>query len=276
MAQQEVAFLGPYGTYSHLVAQKRYGEDCRAVALPTILDVCRYVSRHPTRKGIIPIENSSGGAVYETVDILLANKPKVNVVEELSLLVKLALLARKGERISILYSHFAPLEHCDTWIRRHLPRVERRVVSSTAVAAHRAASEVHAAALANKAIAPLCGLDVINYPVEADVPNVTTFLAIEGKKRPVENLSKTTLAARTPNTPGALCTFLETFRDEAVNLSRIISRPIRGCPKEYAFLVDLEGGTDAPNVRKALRAARRTCVELRVVGSYQVRPVFRS
>lgn len=96
MAVTEVAYLGPIGTYSHLVAEKRYGRNCKMIALPTILDVCSFASGKTSRHGIVPIENSSGGAIYETVDILLANKPKVHIKEELSLDVKLALLGRGG------------------------------------------------------------------------------------------------------------------------------------------------------------------------------------
>ena len=274
--QLEVAYLGPVGTYSLLVAEKRYGRNCRYIPLPTILDVCSYVSGKADRRGVIPIENSSGGAIYETVDILLANKPRIHIEQELTLNVRLALLGRKGEKIKILYSHFAPLEHCAPWVKRHLPRTERKVVSSTAAAAELAAERRNSAALGNRKLGRLYGLDVLVYPVEAEIQNMTIFLNIAGKKRPVANQKKTTLAVVLPNTPGSLCTFLEIFRKEDVNLSRIISRPLRGRPREYAFLVDLDGAQDKPAVRRALKDARKACLELRSVGSYPIGPSYQS
>ena len=276
MTVKEVAYMGPEGTYSHLVAEKRYGRGPRMVPFPTITDVCCYVARSKARRGIVPIENSSGGPIYETVDILLANKPPINIEEELTLKVNLALLGREGEHIHVLYSHFAPLEHCATWIRRHLPKVEKRVVTSTAVAARRAFVDSNAAALGNRKLARLCNLKVLQYPVEADIPNETVFLAIGGGRKSLPNAKKTTLAVRIPNKPGALCSLLETFRNEKVNLSKIISRPIRGCPREYAFLVDIEGGPDAPPVRRALAAARKVSVQIRLVGAYPARRPYRS
>jgi len=276
MASTEVAYLGPVGTYSHLLVEKRFGSACKPVPLPTILDICTFVSRDPRRMGIVPIENSSGGTIYETIDILLANKPKVFVQEELSLEVKLALIGCKGERIKILYSHFAPLEHAVAWIKRHLPKVEKRVVVSTAAAAQRAAAERHAAALGSRKLARLYDLDVIEYPVEADIPNITSFLVVAGRKRKIVKPTKTTLAVRLPNKPGSLCSFLETFRDEAVDLSRLISRPLRGRPREYAFLVDITGGASSPSVKRALAQAREFSVELRVVGSYPSRRRYKS
>lgn len=273
----QIAYLGPVGTYSHLVAEKRFGAGRRLVPLPSIMDVCHFVSRHPARKGIIPIENSSGGAIYETVDVLLANKPPIHILEELSLDVKLALIGRDRKNIKALYSHFAPLEHCTAWLNKHLPRVQKHEVDSTAIAAGKAAEDESAAALGSRRLAPLYGLKVLNYPVQADIPNITTFLLISGTAAPVRGRNqKTTLAAKLPNVPGSLCTFLEAFRNENVNLSRIISRPLRGCPKEYAFLVDVDGSVETDRVKKALKQARRGAVELRVVGSFPSRSPYKS
>jgi len=276
MRLPEIAYLGPHGTYSHLVAEKRYGRRANLVDLPSITEICDFVSKHPSRHAIVPIENSSGGAIYETVDILLGGKPRVHIDEELSLDVKLALLGRPGVKIRTVYSHFAPLEHCDRWLRRHMPKTERRELPSTAAAAMQAALETNAAALGSRRLAEIYGLSVLHYPVEADVPNITVFLAISGRKTDPPDRSKTTLAVKLPNAPGALCTFLETFRDERINLSRLISRPIRGCPREYAFLVDVDGGTGDAALTRALKSARRASTELRVVGSYPCRRPYRS
>jgi len=272
----EVGYLGPMGTYSHLVAEKRFGRRARLVPLPSVLDVCSFVSRHPQRRGIVPIENSSGGAIYETVDILLANRPRIGIEEELSLNVSLALLGRRGEKVSVLYSHFAPLEHSQVWLKKHLPKATHRVVASTAAAAVHAASEMNAAALGNRRLARMYGLDVLAYPVQSDVPNLTVFYVINGGRAASGTPEKTTLAVKLPNTPGSLCSFLDRFRNEDVNLSRLLSRPIRGCPREYAFLIDLVGGTSEQHVRRAMRAARRTVAEMRTVGSYPTRSPYSS
>ena len=138
----EIAYLGPEGTYSNLVAEKRFGKGCKLIPCTAIYDICRFVSKHPDRRGIIPIENSSGGAIYETVDILLTNKPRIHVVEELALNVRLALMGHPDKKITTLYSHFVPMEHCIKWIRKHLPKVHRKAVSSTAIAAQKAAEEI--------------------------------------------------------------------------------------------------------------------------------------
>jgi prephenate dehydratase len=277
MTRTPIAFLGPEGTYSHLVAMKRFGNTFHAVPLPTIGEVFAYVSRRPAAIGVVPVENSSGGVIHETIDILMANRPRVAVLEELSLNVRLALLGRQRARILRLYSHMMPLEHCVTWIRRHLPRVEKRVVASTAVAAQTAAGDPAGAALGSRYLAKRYGLSILQYPVEADLPNLTVFLAI-GHRAPAASsrTAKTTLAVRLANEPGSLCTFLEAFRVTKVNLTRIVSRPVRGSPREYAFLVDVAGHGDDECVRTALTLARRNDARVRVVGSYPCRKPYTS
>ncbi len=274
---EEVAYLGPEGTYSHQVTDKRFGAQAKLVPMPSILDVCKFVTAAANRRGIIPIENSSGGAIYETVDILLLNRPRIYIQEELSLDVKLALIGHPGQKIKTVYSHFVPIEHCAPWLRKHLPRTQKRVVSSTAVAGEKAARDPNAAALASRKLAPICGLKVLEYPVEADIPNVTTFLSITAKSNPISGRNmKTTLAVKIPNQPGALWTLLDAFRQYDVDLSRILSRPIRGCPRQYAFLVDVKGDAQSAKVKKALSLARKTSLSIRVIASYPCKSAYKS
>lgn len=277
MSRLQIAFLGPKGTYSHAVAEKYFGAAGTMVPLATIPDVCAYVAGQKNRRGIIPSENSSGGAIFETVDILLAGTPPVQIIEEVSLKVKLALLGRRNAPIKTLYSHFAPLEHCRGWIAEHLPGVRREGVTSTAVAAQQAALEPQSAALGNRRLAALYGLDVLACPVQADIPNITSFYAIGAAPADAKGKKiKTTLAVRLLNQPGALCTFLETFRAENVNLSAILSRPIRGCPKEYVFMIDVAGAPLSPRVGRALTAAAAASAEMRLVGSYPIHTPYSS
>ena len=276
MAKQTVAFLGPLGTYSHLVTRKRFGKDTELVPLSSVLDVCTFVSRNPEARGVVPIENSSGGEIHETVDILLNNRPRVYIEEELSLHVSLALLGHKGCPIKKLHSHFVPLEHCGPWIKKNLGRVEKKEEPSTAIAAAHVTVDPYAAALGGRHLAKQFGLSILEFPIETGTPNITTFIVISRKKAEQPKSSKITLSVRLANEPGSLYRLLDAFQTEAVNLSRLVSRPIRGMHREYAFLVDIEGDMQAPNVKRALSAARKQCTALRVCGAYPCRQAYRS
>jgi prephenate dehydratase len=271
-----VAYLGPEGTFSHMVARKRFGSAYALLPLPGIFDVFAYVRSGPSRYGIVPIENSSGGTLYETVDCLLDESRPIAIIEELSVDVRLALMGRKGHTVRTVYSHFAPMQHCDAWLRRHLPRAERRAISSTAKAAEAAAADPGVAALGTREAARRYNLDILTFPVESAVPNVTQFLCIGRPARPLPHSSKTSIVVTLANRPGSLCDLLQTFKEGDVNLTRILSRPIVGQPRAYLFFIDLQGTPAEPRVRKVIENAQRTSASLRVLGIYPVRAPYRS
>ena len=67
---RQIAYLGPSGTFSELVAGKRFGREVELVPLPGIYEVFEFVRARRDALGVVPIENSSGGTIYETIDCL--------------------------------------------------------------------------------------------------------------------------------------------------------------------------------------------------------------
>ncbi len=275
MNDSRIAYLGPVGTFAYLVASARYpGEEL--TPLSTIGDVFDYVSESKDRCGVVPIENSSGGTIFETVDGLISPSCLLSVQEEMSIHVNLALLGRNGEQIRVIYSHFAPFRHCDSWLKKHFPKVERQEVASTAEAARHAAQESYAAAISTKRAATIYGLDVLEFPIMQDIENVTQFFSLGhelGKSCPC---SKSSLVVSLRNEPGSLCSFLEPFKVSQVDLSRIVSRPKLGYPNEYVFFIDVVGTEEKEVVRAAMNIARKTATSTRVVGVYPVLSRFES
>ena len=266
---KEIAYLGPEGTYSHIIAKKHYKNKVKMIPMTSIMDICIFASESPLRRAIVPVENSSGGPIPETIDILMYNKFNLLIEESIYLNIKLALLGRKGEKIKTLYSHTVPLFHCDSWIRRNMPNVNKTTVASTAKAAKQASIEKNAAAIASPASAEIYDLDTLTYPIEQDVPNITQFyiLGLEPKKPHGEKI-KTSISAFLKDEPGSLYDFLEPFKTEKVNLSRIISRPIFGRPSEYGFFVDIDGNNADSHINKTINMIRQACSEFRIIGSY--------
>jgi len=265
----KTAYLGPEGTYTHQISETRFGSGSEMVPCPTIFDEFEYVKSTPGARAVAPIENSSGGQITSTVDMLL-NDEELTILESMTLVVHLALLGREGGEIKRLYSHFAPFKHCAGWIRGNLPGVECHEVSSTAEAAIRVSKEDGAAALGSRKLAEIYGLDVLEYPVAQDAVNETEFIVVTSRKTRGDDTKgdRSSLAVELLNGPGSLCSFLIPFRDEEVNLTRIISRPVYGVPSEYAFYIDIKGNQKDANVERALKKAAEHCDSLRVIGSY--------
>ncbi|MBU6399897.1 MAG: prephenate dehydratase [Verrucomicrobia bacterium] len=271
-----IAFLGPAGTFAHFVAQRRFGTRRRLVPRPTVKRVIDYVRQDRSRLGVVPIENSSGGAIVDTVAELVDPASNLFIREALSVNVKLALLGRDRKNVRVIYSHFAPLQHCETWLNDHFPAAELREEASTAVAMQKAAAEPGAAAIGNRLAAGIYKLRVLEYPIRSDVRNVTQFVVVGHPDKTPPDSSRTSIVVTLPNTSGSLCDFLTPFKTEGVNLSRIISRPIVGRPASYLFVIDIEGTENQPRVHRALQAGRAVSSSVKLIGVYPVRPAYDS
>lgn len=271
-----IAFLGPEGTFAHLAASERYGRKTSLVPKPTVKEVFDYVAGGKSRFGVVPIENSSGGTIYDTVDRLVDASYDLFIQESLSINVKLALLGKSKKGIRTIYSHFAPLHHCADWLDKHFPTAARKETASTTAAVIAARAEDGAAAIGTRLAAEIYKLKILEFPIEQTIPNVTQFLVLGHERPNPKSGDQTTLVVELPNKPGALCEFLEPFSTEKVNLSRILSRPIPGKPNAYVFLVDIRGKEQDPSVQHALKKARNVAQTMRCIGSYPVRERYES
>ena len=164
---RSVCYLGPEGTFSHILARKRFGRRAILVACPTIEAIFDRVLASAEDLGIVPIENSSGGTVYDSVDLLIRHSGHVFIHEELALDVRIALLGRPGKTITTVFSHFVQIKHHAEWLKARHPRARLHAVASTAVAAQKAAASSRAAALASPGAAEVYGLEVLELPSPA-------------------------------------------------------------------------------------------------------------
>ena len=88
--------------------------------------------------GVVPIENSTGGVVPETLDCFIDSD--LAITNELYVPVHLFLMAQCPlEAVTTLYSHPQPLAQSRNWLRQHLPQVRVEKATSTVAAAQAAA-----------------------------------------------------------------------------------------------------------------------------------------
>ncbi len=264
---KEVIYLGPDGSFASLLARRRFPDAAR-IPLPSVPEVVEYVGAAPDRVGIIPVENSSGGAIYDTIDALVADENNLKIQEELCIAVRLAFLGRKDASVEVIYSHFAPMKHCQNWIKRNYPGARMQSLSSTSASVRRAAEEPNAAAIASRESAGIYGLDILAFPIEENIPNLTHFFVIgHGGKETGQN---TTLIVHLKNKFGSLYEFLGPFARHGVNLKRIISRNVIGQPHTYVFFVSVEASLAEENMKLAMAEAREIARSIRDLGSYPV------
>ena len=279
----DIAYLGPEGSFSHLVAQQRFPDpQSQKFFKPfrTVPEIFEYIDENENARGIVPIENSSGGMILPTVDGLIEHAVRdacsLFIQEELSLNVRLSLLGKTGRQIDTIYSHFAPLQHCEQYLNQNYPAVRQVPCSSTAVAAEEALRDPCGAAIAPAVSAERFGLDVLEGHLLKNVTNVTQFFLVGKDKHDSKDGKKTSLVIALPNTPGSLVDFLFPWKKAGINLTRIESRPIMGQPNTYRFLIELVGISQDPVVRSAMEEAKAQSQSFSDIGSYPVLPRYES
>jgi chorismate mutase/prephenate dehydratase len=266
-----VAYMGPRRSFSHAAALRMFGEQAELVETRTIQDAIEAAGSGDSELAIVPIENSTEGGVNATLDALF--DADVTISAELVLDIELCLLAQSQDLSLIrrVASHPQPLGQCKNWLREHLPEAEVVVAPSTTSAAQDALRDPHTAAVGSRLAAEL-GLLVVRERIQDHRGNATRFVVVGKKLAPRTGSDKTTLVFTTPHQRGALRRVLEVFDAEALNLTRIESRPLRGQLWEYAFFTDLEGHRDDPAVVRALDKLTRGGAMVRVLGSYPRAP----
>ncbi len=264
-----VAYLGPEGTYSHLAARQQFGNCVDFVSANAISEIFTLVERGGAELGVVPVENTTEGAVTPSFDAMVDSK--VTLCGEILVPVQHQLLSQSGrvEDIQQVASHPQPLGQCREWLEMHLPEIPRIETASTVVAAKRAASDPGLAAIGSVMAAEVHNLKVVAANIEDRGDNTTRFVIV-GSHLPAptgRDLTSVVYTIRRDES-GALHRLIEPFARHGVTLTAIHSRPIRGQSWEYHFFLDLEGHSSEENVVTALREAAACADSYRILGSF--------
>jgi len=264
----QIAYLGPEGTYTQSAAIKHFGQSVDTMPVKTIEDVFRAVESGVTHFGVVPVENSTEGAVDMTLDMFL--RSNLTICGEVELRVRHNFLSNEKEMgdITQIYSHQQSFAQCKKWLSSHLPHIECISVSSNAEAAKRASTEKNTAAIAGEMTADIYGLSVLANSIEDDSNNTTRFNIIGKSAVAKSGNDKTSLLASTSNSPGALYRLLQPLERNTISMSRIESRPSRVSMWAYVFFIDIDGHQDDENVAVAISALQQEAAMLKVLGSY--------
>jgi len=267
-----VAFLGPLGTFSEEAANKQFGGLTAPVQCSSIDEVFRMVESGQVDYGVVPVENSTEGAVGRTLDLLMATK--LNICGEIALPIHHNLLSKSGaiDQIKTVYAHSQSLAQCYQWLNAHLPHADRQAVVSNAEAASIAKNNTsgNVAAIASTRAAELFSLNNLASNIEDDPKNTTRFLVLATHDVAPSGKDKTSLVIATKNVPGAILELLKPLADEQVSLTKLESRPSKIGLWEYVFFVDIEGHHQDVSVSKALKELDKRSSLLKVLGSYPV------
>jgi prephenate dehydratase len=266
----KAAFQGELGAFSQRAAISIFGPHITPLPCIAFDDVFEKVIRREADVGVIPIENSLAGSIYQNFD-LLAQHP-LEAIAETYVRIEHHLIADPScdlSRIRKIYSHPVALAQCRRFLRR-LRRIEEISFYDTAgsVKYIREHEIRDAAAIASADAAKIYRMKILRRGIEDNRENYTRFLALARKRAFRKGGPKTTIVFGLRNEPGALFKALSVFALRNIDLTKIESRPIHGKPWEYLFYLDLRSDLQSRECSNALRHLREMTLYFKVLGSY--------
>jgi prephenate dehydratase len=266
-----IAYQGEPGAFSE-EAVLSYFAAPEAVAVPSWRAVFESIADGSVDAGVVAIENSLGGSIRETYDLLY--EFRLCIVGEVTVPVRLALMALPGQTlddIERVYSHPQGIAQADEFLRTRPWQVMTAYNTAGSAKMIRDRGERAAAAVASARVAALYGLEILAENVQSGDENHTRFAVLSAsgelppgaaKARPA-TAPKTTLVFATRNVPGSLWRCLGCFAERGINMSRLESRPSRAARWEYVFWADLDTAVDGPAAADALDALRKRGIVVR-------------
>jgi prephenate dehydratase len=274
----KIAFQGERGAYSEIAAIKYFNRIIDFSPSFSFNEVFEKLMKNKANYGVVPIENSLYGSVYETYDLL--SKNSLSILGELNLQISHNLLAKKNYKlkdIHEIYSHPQALGQCSNFLKKS---VNAKVIPSydTAGSAKMVnKSDDIVAAIASKEAAKLYNLKILRRNIQNNRDNFTRFLILGKlpKKKKYLN-SKSSICFELKSIPGALFKALSVFALRDIDLLKIESRPIPHKPFQYMFYVDFKGNLKDKIIRQAINHLDEISLSIKKFGSYETGKLFYS
>lgn len=274
-ASARIAYLGPKGSYSHIAARQyaaRHFDTFVDCTCQKFDDIFTLVDTGQADYGLLPIENTSSGAINDVYDLLQTTS--ISIVGEIRIPINHALLTSvdtRTEELQTIYSHPQPFQQCSHYLNQY-PHWKIEYCESTAAAMEKVAlaQSPHVAAIGSEAGGSLYGLKPLASNLANQQINVTRFIVIARKAIDVSEQvpAKTTFLMATGQQAGALVDALMILKKYDIIMTKLESRPINGTPWEEMFYIDVQANLRDINMQKALHDLSQTTRSLKILGCY--------
>ncbi|AXX86076.1 prephenate dehydratase [Malaciobacter marinus] len=260
---ENVAFLGPAGSFTHQAAETRFGAMSSYLPIASIKGVFREVYTKKAKFGVVPIENSSNGIVSDTINCLTKYDLKIIAEVILDIHHTLATTCDKVKDIKKIYSKDIAFEQCRKFLENvGLDEVELIPVESTTKAVQYALKEKGSAAICSHVGAKMYNLPILFENIEDKDNNRTRFFIVSDFENAKSGKDKTSVLVKLPNKSGALVEFLTDFNEAKINLTKIKSHIVEGVS---IFFIDFDGHKDDEHIQKIFAKHKES---IKFLGSY--------
>lgn len=266
----KVVYQGMPGAYSEEAAVDFFGPDVNSEGLNRFEDVFDALERGDADYAVLPIENSTTGAIRQVYDLLTEHQ--FYMVGETTVKVDHCLMALPGvsmDEITHVYSHEQGLFQSDRFLDEH-PQWQCTPLLDTAGSAKYVAEtgDRTKAALCSRRAAEVYGLNILVEGTNHNQENYTRFAVIRRLPELRPGSNKITAIFNLPHQSGSLHEILTIFAVNSLNLVKLESRPMPGRKWEYMFFVEFTGNLHTPGMDAVLRELDQSTAQFRVLGNY--------
>nr|WP_296267478.1 prephenate dehydratase [uncultured Merdimonas sp.] len=265
-----IVFPGTEGAYSQAATRHYFGEECNCFYVQTFREAMEAIEEGAADFAVLPIENSTAGAVDEMYDLLVEFENFI--VGETIIPIEHTLAGLPGTELSDIrrvYSKGVALMQASRFLSEHRDW-QQISVANTAIAAQKILEDQDKsqAAVCSAYAAEVHGLTVLKDQINDDPDNSTRFIIVTNQKIFLKDADKISICFELPHTSGSLYHLLSHFIYNDLNMTKIESRPVKGRNWEYRFFIDFEGNLEDAAVKNAIRGLREESQNLRILGNY--------
>ncbi len=264
-----VCYQGLPCSYSEMAASSMF-PNIDTCPVETFEDVFLSINSGKAQAGVVPLENTTAGGVYEVYDLLLKYDLYINYsdIEK----VNHCLAAVKGTKlgdIKEVYSHPQAIAQSSEFLKQY--DIVTKISRNTAVAAKEVAEwkNKNVGAICSKEAAECYELTVLLEGINHNKENATKFVAVSKKLIVEKDHDRIAIVFACSHRSGSLAAVLGIFGDYGVNLTEIHSRPDGKNPWEYLFYVDFTGNLKDERIRALFYQLKEEMPFVKVIGSYQ-------
>jgi chorismate mutase/prephenate dehydratase len=260
--------LGPKGTFSEIATTTHFGNSVEKIETENIRDIFKEVARDKNSYGVIPFENSIEGMVNQSLDNLIGSNLKI--CSELELPIEHCLFSaeKNMKKLNTIYGHPQALAQCRNWLSKNLPRARIVETESSANAAQLVKNKAGKGSIGPKKISEIYSLNLLKEKIQDQITNTTRFLVIGNEFPGKTSDDKTSISLSLNNEQGALLKVLQIVKKNKINLTNILSRPVKKNKWQYSFFLEFSGHASDKNVLKLFKELQKVSYDLKVLGSY--------
>ena len=111
-------------------------------------------------------------------------------------------------------------------------------------------------------------LNLLKENIHDQKTNTTRFLVIGNEFPDKTQNDKTSISLSLKNEQGALLKVLQIVNKNKINLTNILSRPVKKNKWQYSFFLEFSGHASDKNVEKLFKELQKVSQDFKVLGSY--------